>query len=101
METRKNFTANIPFPDVAMKEIYEKGLVEYKKAVKKNPQDANAYFNMSKAYDGLNEGRKAILAARKAQQIWDLKKDSENSAKVRKRLRELNKNYPSTEPGAS
>ena len=50
-----------------MKAIYEKGLVEYKKAVKKNPQDANAYFNMSKAFDGLNEGRKAILAARKAQ----------------------------------
>ena len=52
-----------------MQAIYEKGLVEYKKAVKKNRQDANAYFNMSKAFDGLNEGRKAILAARKAQQI--------------------------------
>ena len=76
-----------------MKAIYEKGLVEYKKAVKKNPQDANAYFNMSKAFDGLNEGRKAILAARKAQQIWEQKKDSENSIKVRKRLRELYKNY--------
>jgi len=77
-----------------MKEIYEKGLVEYKKAVKKNPQDANAYFNMSKAYDGLNEGHKAILAARKAQQIWEQKNDSENSVRARKRLRELNKNYP-------
>jgi hypothetical protein len=49
---------------------------------------------MSKAYDGLNNGHKAILSARKAQQIWELKKDSENSAKARKRLRELNKNYP-------
>jgi hypothetical protein len=48
---------------------------------------------MSKAFDGLNEGRKAILAARKAQQIWEEKKDSENSVKVRKRLRELYKNY--------
>jgi len=76
-----------------MKEVYEKGLVEYKKAVKKNPQDANAYFNMSKAFDGLDEGRKAILAARKAQQIWELKKDSENSVKARKRLRQLYKNY--------
>jgi len=76
-----------------MKEIYEKGLVEYKKAVKKNPQDANAYFNMSKAFDGLDEGRKAVLAARKAQQIWELKKDSENSVKARKRLRQLYKNY--------
>ena len=77
-------------PNDVMKEIYEKGLVEYKKAVKKNPRDANAYFNMSKA---LNEGLKAILAARKAQQIWEQKKDSENSVKVRKRLRELYKNY--------
>jgi tetratricopeptide (TPR) repeat protein len=84
-----------------MKEIYEKGLVEYKKAVKRNPQDANAYFNMSKAYDGLNEGRKAMLAARKAQQIWELKNDAENSAKARKRLRELNKNYPSAGHGSS
>ena len=80
-------------PNDVMKEIYEKGLVEYKKAAKKNPQDANAYFNMSKAFDGLNEGLKAILAARKAQQIWEQKKDSENSVKVRKRLRELYKNY--------
>jgi hypothetical protein len=78
---------------LTLKEIDEKGLAEYKREVKKNPNDANSYFNMSKAFDGLNEGRKAILAARKAQQIWEFKKDSENSIKVRKRLRELYKNY--------
>ncbi len=48
---------------------------------------------MGKAFDGLNEGRKAILSARKAQQIWEEQKDSENSIKVRKCLRELYKNY--------
>lgn len=52
-----------------MREFCQKGLAEYRKAVKKNPEDANAYFNMSKAFDGLNEGKKAILVTRKAQRI--------------------------------
>ncbi len=53
----------------SMREFCQKGLAEYRKAVKKNPEDANAYFNMSKAFDGLNEGKKAILVTRKAQRI--------------------------------
>jgi len=76
-----------------MGEIYEKGLVKYEKVVKKNLQDANALIWL-KPITAWVDGYKAILVVGNAQKICELKNDSENGAKFRKRLLEFCKNYP-------
>ena len=66
-----------------MKKVYEDAIVEYKKLVKNDPNNAQGYFNLSTAYNGLNEGRKSILCARKAMDLYEKKKDGPSAAKTR------------------
>jgi len=76
-----------------MKKIYEKALVEYTKAIKKNPEDAQAYLNMSMAYHGLDNGKNSLLAAQKAHDLFQKAGNSSKAAQVRAKLRELHKIY--------
>ena len=88
------FQKVLVFPGIeVMRKVYEDAIVEYVKAIKKDPDYAQGYFNLSTAYHGLDEGRKSILAARKALELFDKQNNSTNSAKVRKRLRELYRTY--------
>ncbi|MBI5428165.1 MAG: tetratricopeptide repeat protein [Nitrospinae bacterium] len=76
-----------------MKKIYENALAEYQKAIKADPENAQAYLNMSMAYRGLNNGRNSILAARKAHDLFQKKGDAAKAVEVRAKLRELYKTY--------
>ena len=76
-----------------MKKIYEKALVEYTKAIKKNPEDAQAHLNLSMAYHGLDNGKNALLAAQKAHDLFQNIGNSSKAAQVRVRLRDLHKIY--------
>ena len=79
-----------------MKKVYENALVEYTKAIKKNPEDAQAYLNLSMAYHGLNNGKNSILAAQKAHDLFQKIGNSPKAAEVRAKLRELHKVYAIT-----
>ncbi|KMP11086.1 hypothetical protein UZ36_05605 [Candidatus Nitromaritima sp. SCGC AAA799-C22] len=63
-----------------MRKVYEDAIVEYRKSIKKDPQNAQGYFNLSTAYHGLNEGKKSILCARKAMELFEKKNDRSKSA---------------------
>ncbi|MEE9258751.1 MAG: tetratricopeptide repeat protein [Nitrospinaceae bacterium] len=76
-----------------MKKVYEDAIVEYKKAIKKDPNYAQGYFNLSTAFNGLNEGKKSVLTARKAMELFEKQDDRASAAKARKRLRELYSAY--------
>ncbi|MBI4389074.1 MAG: hypothetical protein HY580_02755, partial [Nitrospinae bacterium] len=76
-----------------MKKIYESALAEYQKTIKKDPENAQAYLNMSMAFHGLNNGRNSILAARKAHDLFQKQGASAKATEVRAKLRELYKTY--------
>ncbi|PIQ95620.1 MAG: hypothetical protein COV67_13920 [Nitrospinae bacterium CG11_big_fil_rev_8_21_14_0_20_56_8] len=76
-----------------MEKVYRNAIVEYKKVLQTDPTNAQMFFNLSTAYNGLNQGQNAVLCARKAQELFGKKNDGAGEAKARKRLRELYKTY--------
>ena len=67
--------------------------MEYTKTIKKNPEDAQAYLNLSMAYHGLDNGKNSILAAQKAHDLFQKIGNSSKVAQVRAKLRELHRTY--------
>ncbi|MFT4580074.1 MAG: tetratricopeptide (TPR) repeat protein [Nitrospinales bacterium] len=74
---------------------HEEEVQAYKETLRLNPKFAQAHYNLSMAFDYLNEGGKAIYHMQKALDIYTTKRDHRKIRTTQRQLKRFYMGYPS------
>jgi tetratricopeptide (TPR) repeat protein len=77
---------------------HEEEVQAYKEALKLNPKYAQAHYNLSMAYDHLNEGNKAIQHMQKALDLYATKRNHRKIRTTQRQLKRFYMSYPEFRP---
>ena len=77
---------------------HEEEVQAYKEALKLNPKCAQAHYNLSMAYDHLNEGNKAIQHMQKALDLYATKRNHRKIRTTQRQLKRFYMSYPEFRP---
>jgi tetratricopeptide (TPR) repeat protein len=73
---------------------HEEEVQAYKETLRLNPKFAQAHYNLSMAYDNMNEGGKAIHHMQKALDLYATKRDHRKIRTTQRQLKRFYMSYP-------